>query len=771
MNQIIKAFIALFASYHICFAAEGAQKRADIIVDEDLYADSEVLQAIQKYADIVEKNFDVKIRIYSFPAALVAGINSRTERNSTAQELKAKLIESWKDETNGQLMGAILMGNLPFAEMEYFSRKDGYPTFPEGDPVTRYQRWVVDMYYMDLDGIWEDRLIGTGCSDEKPCTGLDYGSNGLLDTEYKKDGTLGTDEFDIWISRVNPYGEAEIGVTTPWNMTQVKEYMLRWLDKAYKQQVKATPRAENALFTYSSKHNIHSNDPSGASHINGYSEMYNRTDILYTNKKEPYLQAIMKEEYDWLSFLGHGSRTSISNGTSINDFNTPVTVGPRVFHFASCLTLRNVTLDGLDYIPTIGYSHLFRTLGGGTSVIGATKTTGGYQDDEALFGYLKSDYLGDAFRKWANHRALVYDQSKYPQEVYDWFYSMTLLGDPFVRMETDLVNVEKDEAPEEIALHATYSITFNDSAECLSGYTDSDEGCNILSEIEFEKNPSVNIKNGSHVGNIYSKDGVFLGGFTDVKKVNVYNFSSLAYSYITDSASYNLFSYFNRERWNDSIVLHDELFSFDVKKCSDVVVSDKYTLASGDCFNSLTVKDGGTVVFPRGEFFIGDLILLDESKYNYAEPGAGSIIHVNGKFIWKGTIEYMTEENHPLLAQGVKLYVHSNQEISFNNDWHGSVYAPESNLYFGDSLSEDHKVYGNFLGKVIEVNKGLTVVYTKFDPVGGIPEKEKIPISIVNPIGHSSLNDLNYNVRFHDIKGRVYSKSKTHYNKILKTKK
>ncbi|MFA6870572.1 MAG: hypothetical protein WCQ63_06305, partial [Methanomethylophilus sp.] len=76
MNQIIKAFIALFASYHICFAAEGAQKRADIIVDEDLYADSEVLQAIQKYADIVEKNFDVKIRIYSFPAALVAGINS-----------------------------------------------------------------------------------------------------------------------------------------------------------------------------------------------------------------------------------------------------------------------------------------------------------------------------------------------------------------------------------------------------------------------------------------------------------------------------------------------------------------------------------------------------------------------------------------------------------------------------------------------------------------------------------------------------------------------
>jgi len=79
MNFLFKIVFTFFASYHICFAAEGAQKRADIIVDEDLYADSEVLQAIQKYADIVEKNFDVKIRIYSFPAALVAGINSRTE--------------------------------------------------------------------------------------------------------------------------------------------------------------------------------------------------------------------------------------------------------------------------------------------------------------------------------------------------------------------------------------------------------------------------------------------------------------------------------------------------------------------------------------------------------------------------------------------------------------------------------------------------------------------------------------------------------------------
>ena len=81
-----------------CTAAE--QRRAEIYVDEDLYKDAKVLEAVQKYAGAVEKELNFKIDIKSFPAALVLdsttlNTSPKFKQKSTAAELKAAIKESW----------------------------------------------------------------------------------------------------------------------------------------------------------------------------------------------------------------------------------------------------------------------------------------------------------------------------------------------------------------------------------------------------------------------------------------------------------------------------------------------------------------------------------------------------------------------------------------------------------------------------------------------------------------------------------------------------
>ena len=81
MKSIVKIVLALLFLGPFCFAAGNAAeqdaslnailRRAEIYVDEDLYKDSEVLAAIQKYVGAVEKNFNFKIDVKSFPVAFV----------------------------------------------------------------------------------------------------------------------------------------------------------------------------------------------------------------------------------------------------------------------------------------------------------------------------------------------------------------------------------------------------------------------------------------------------------------------------------------------------------------------------------------------------------------------------------------------------------------------------------------------------------------------------------------------------------------------------
>ena len=334
-------FLILFGQF--CYASPNATdgsvlRRAEIYVDEDLYKDSEVLAAVQKYARAVEKNFNIKIDIKSFPVAFVldsSTLNSNSPSfkiKTSAAELKTAIKKSWEDKSKEPLAGVILMGNLPFAEMEYFVKvSDGRFAYPEDEgPYTNYQRWVADFYFMDMDGEWRDEITGINCENRGKCDRLERGANGILDAHYDKNGKLGSDDFEIWVSRVNPYGEAREHTASKWKnqlqnydteyFPKVKELMLHWLSKAYNQQVK-TNRPDKALYTYSSKVDLLSSDFSMENYIDNLSNIYNEVDVMWEADNRKYLDFIAKD-YSITSDekIAYINYIHVSNGTINQSF-------------------------------------------------------------------------------------------------------------------------------------------------------------------------------------------------------------------------------------------------------------------------------------------------------------------------------------------------------------------------------------------------------------------------------------------------------------------
>ena len=96
MNFFTKIVIALLVLVSFCFAAENFMqstglRRAEIYIDEDLYKESDVVDAVRKYANAVEKNFNFKIDIKSFPVALV--LDSSTLNGTPNFKMKTSAAE------------------------------------------------------------------------------------------------------------------------------------------------------------------------------------------------------------------------------------------------------------------------------------------------------------------------------------------------------------------------------------------------------------------------------------------------------------------------------------------------------------------------------------------------------------------------------------------------------------------------------------------------------------------------------------------------------
>ena len=108
-----------------------------IVVEEQLYGDAQVKSAVELYAKDIgnARNVSVSVKTFASP-----------KNGGTAEALKELLVKNREG-----LQGAIFVGDLPRALFE----------FPQwGNNGFRYQRWVTDFFFMDLDGVWLDTASG-----------------------------------------------------------------------------------------------------------------------------------------------------------------------------------------------------------------------------------------------------------------------------------------------------------------------------------------------------------------------------------------------------------------------------------------------------------------------------------------------------------------------------------------------------------------------------------------------------------------------------------
>jgi hypothetical protein len=288
------------------------------------------------------------------------------------------------------LAGAVLIGDLPYAR---FERNGQF-----GNP-NDYQAFACDLYYMDLNGSWSDA-----------------DSNGILDTH------AGNVVPEIWVGRLTASplvglqsGRTEAGL--------LNSYFQK--DHQYRTKQRTLPK--NGL-AYIDDDWIPWASTWGG---NLASSVWGTTTIVSdgaTTTAADYKSRLQTEQLESLLLAAHswsgGHSFKIgADWTGGSMANSEIQgLDPKVF-FYNLFACSNSDYTASGYM---GGEYVFGTTNG-LLAVGATKT-GGMLD----FGWYYSPLgqgktFGDAFQAWW----LAEGQSgSYADWQKDWFYGMTLIGDP-----------------------------------------------------------------------------------------------------------------------------------------------------------------------------------------------------------------------------------------------------------------------------------------------------------------------------------------------------
>jgi len=421
------AAASLFAFAQPTHAAiDRTGKRVDIIVDNTFYADEDVMTLLGQYAKEIKQKYNLEFYIYPYAAEPLFGLENAIV-NESARQLKAQLQSSYADNKYTQLEGAILVGNLPKASMEFFN---GYQD---------YYRWQTDFYFMDLDGEWRDEL-----SRDENSTTPNNAPNGIFDGNYSKDrsGQVG-DDFEIWISRVDPYMSLNRDMA---DFSNAKELLISWLEKALRNHQGNTFGTKGLIVT-EEKDNVDKTQSTYQKFKQGLTSIYGEAPDEITKQQGNNYFGPIEHGYDWVTFTGHSNGYGISNGPHTIDFISGDTrhTDARVFHFASCSPLEAFDEYGNLHNASIGAVHIFATTGNAVAAVGATRVSGGDQHDDMMYNEAKGKFLAEGFLKWINRRPVEYPDAN-REDVFDWFYAESFIGDPFVvvgEQSTETVDPEQ----------------------------------------------------------------------------------------------------------------------------------------------------------------------------------------------------------------------------------------------------------------------------------------------------------------------------------------
>jgi hypothetical protein len=330
-------------------------------------------------------------------------INIYTATNNGDEvALKNLLVSEWNTR---QIAGAILIGDLavPWYEM----------TEPE-DWGGNHVEFPIDLFLMDLDGLWQD-------SD----------TDGLYDEHRPGIGDIGA---DIWIGRLFASNLTYHEATEVAMMNNYFDKNHRYRTGELRLYDKALAYIDNDWCIYGWEYEV----------ALAYPNTDAVTDVYQTNR-EDYMMRVREStgnRYENLLICSHSSPWAhyLYWGTGPYDYSLfhnyeieTIDVQVHFYNLFACSNCRFVEEDDM------GDWYLFQSTYGLLSV-GSTKTGSMlcFYDFYAPLG--RGANFGDAFLDWCiNDMETCADDWSRP-----WFYGMTLLGDPTLKLSRHMRNPTGD---------------------------------------------------------------------------------------------------------------------------------------------------------------------------------------------------------------------------------------------------------------------------------------------------------------------------------------
>lgn len=376
-------------------AAVAQATNVEVIVDNALYNTGQITASLNTYiSDLQTQGYNPILTTTAFTSA--AALRSHLAANYNAP---------------GGLAGAVMIGDLPVARYERYNE-----TFSGFDNVP-YESFANDLYYMDVNGSWTDSRTTGGVA----------GSNGILDTH------TGNVAPEIFVSRMDVSKLAYAGST---QASLINSYLAK--DHAYRQGQLRMPQNGLAYVDDTWSANAAgwgaSLKKSLAGSVTVVSSPTSTTAADYVNRiasatspkyESVYLASHSTFEYHTFSTASGGSEGAVHCWQIENA--DPQALSYNLF----CCSAGDYDSDPSQ--PYLAGQYVFRS-SKGLLAVSPTKT-GGMLDLDSYYTPLGNGATyGEAYLQWWQSE-FPRNTPENPYRAQDWFYGMTMTGDPFLRTQ------------------------------------------------------------------------------------------------------------------------------------------------------------------------------------------------------------------------------------------------------------------------------------------------------------------------------------------------
>jgi hypothetical protein len=307
------------------------------------------------------------------------------------------------------LRGALLIGNFPVPWFQFYEPND-----------SSYQEYPADLFYMDLDGVWEDNLY-------KPVTGpLLPGADGIYDTHYDNYPRT-TQKPEIVIGRITP---------TP-GMGDAAEIISNYLAKVYHYRHNSGDiRQEFMALAYPDDDwNTWGNDIATLYISQFYHEylcIYDinaTTAVDYRERLNDHFSLLHVWVHSWSG--GHAFKVNdgLQNEWFYNYQILPSGSNANFYQLFACGNSRYVEDLNCGAIYALQTSS-------GINTIGSTHSGGMLHFDYFYTRLAEGISFGEAFLKTLQ---FVGEQG-FNHDMRGWYYGLTFNGDPFIIPQPPTIN-------------------------------------------------------------------------------------------------------------------------------------------------------------------------------------------------------------------------------------------------------------------------------------------------------------------------------------------